>query len=282
MTAGVRNPAPVESGQPPRPRLRAGLASTLLTRKVGAPATAAAALVTIAALATATLLRPRSGYSSQLHLLGALALGTSTAVLVLLAAAAIVATVRKRRGRWAPPLRMVALAALAAALLLAAALQALHNASLEAAPARPAAAADFARWQQQVVPIVVSYIAAVRGDAAVLRHPPHDRVQTRRDQKLTREGAARLHHAATAVAAVGRTEFANSGLARLTRLLQTSLALAERGQAAVAAALALKRSSVPGRAALARARLDLRRSQQAMASFTLQANTLGGQLNAQQ
>lgn len=251
--------------------------STLLTRQVGAPLAAAAAIVTIAALATATVLRPRGGFTSTLHLLAALALGASAALLALLAATAVAAIVRGRRGRATPPLPLLALAALAAALLLAASLQALRTADSPTATAAPSpAASEFARWQQQVVPIVVSYITIVRADATLLRRPPRTRSHLLRAEQRVRAGATTLRHD---TAALAHLPSADPDLTRLSRRLRTALRLAQRGQAKATAALS--DAAAPRRSLLAQARRALRSSQQAMAVFTLKANMLGAQLNAQ-
>lgn len=266
-----------EPTQPPSAPPGAGFLSVLLTREVGAPLAAAVLVVVVAALATATALRPSAGFRSGLHLLGALALGASAAVLALLAAAALAAAARKRNGRQAPPMRMLALAGLAAALLLGASVQALRTGgSTSTAPARSAAAAGFARWQQRVVPIVVSYVSVVRADGSLLRSPPRTGQQTFRAEARARADAATLRNA---TATLARVPSADASLDRLTRRLRISLTLAQRGHAAAAAALAA--DAARRRSLLADARRALRNSQQAMAAFTLGANALGAQLNAQ-
>ncbi len=260
-----------------------GVLAALLTKRVGAPLVAAAAVVIVAALATATALRPARGFTSNLHLLGALGLGASASLLALLAAAALTVAARRRSGRQAPLLRAFALPMLAAALLLAASLQALRTAAAPSTAAvQSSAAADFARWQQQVVPIIVSYVSVVRGDAALLRKPPRTLAQQLQGRKHVNVGTSKLRRAAATLAAAARTTATDARLVRLTRQLQTSLALARQAQVALATALArTAEGQPPRRTLLAPARHDLRRSQQAMASVTLEANMLGGQLNAQ-
>lgn len=214
-------------------------------------------------------------------MLGALALGAAAALLALLTGAALVA-VRRRRSRGIPTLQALSVAALAASLLLAGAVQALRTpASPTTAPAQSAAAAAFARWQHRVVPVVVAYVSVVRADAALLRTLPGGRRQSLRAQTRAGAGAATLRRVHATLPPIARSVSRQPDLARLTRTLDTSLELAQQGQSSTVAALAARaHGQAAVRALLARARRTMRRSQQTMASFTLQANALGAQLNA--
>lgn len=241
--------------------------------------------VVVAALATATALRPRAGYTSTLHLLGALALGASAALLVLLALAALIAVLRRTVHLRGPLLRGVVLAALAAALLLAASVQALRTSAEPAlAPAQPAAAAAFSRWQQRVVPLVVAYVSVLRGDAALVRALPRTGRQAATARARLSAGAKTLRRLRPPAAPSQAATATEATLARLSGTLASSLRLARRGQAALAAGFAAMAAAPAARSAgrnlVAEAKRDLRNSQQAMAAFALEANALGAQLNA--
>lgn len=150
------------------------------------------------------------------------------------------------------------------------------------APAQSAAAAAFVGWQHRVVPVVVAYVSVVRTDVALLRTLPGSRRQALRAQTRAGAGAATLRRVHATLPPIARSVSHQPELARLTRTLDASLELAQQGQASAVAALAARaHGQAAVRALLARARRDMRRSQQAMASFTLRANALGTQLNAQ-
>lgn len=244
----------------------------------------AALAVVVAALATATALRPREGYTSSLHLLAALMIGASAVVLALLVLTTLVVSQKASRSR-APLLRRLTLTAVAAALLLAASVQALHAGATPQAAGSSAAAATFARWQRRVVPVVVAYASVIRADASLLRSLPRTRQRIAAAQTRVAAGARSLARLRPPPARAGRLSPDEPTLPQLTRLLNRSLGLARQGQAALAAGLAAlaaaPASRSAGRALIAESKRELRQSQQAMATFTVEANALGGRLNAQ-
>ena len=247
-------------------------------------------VVVIAALAVATVLRPRIGYATAPPLLGALALGAGLGVVSLLAAGLLTRLVFHRSGsfgraatRWPTAAVLVTLfvAAAAAPHVVAGVAGLTRGSGASRAPEQ----ADFRAWQQTVVPIVVSYTSAVTRDV-VFGHGLPRRHLHRLQTALTASGKT-LENLGHRLASSTR-RLRSAELARLTRLLQQALALGGQAQRTLSAAVAGE-VAPPAMTAARRARLkrlsasgvdQLRRSQATISAFSLQANRLGASLFA--
>ncbi len=142
----------------------------------GVRAVLLALVVALDAVAFATLLRPRHGYTSTHRLLIVLAVGAGAAVGALIVAGAAAAFRRRPdRSLWsattAVPTISIVLAAFVAAAVASQLVRAIRPAGSQSAPAA-AARADFQRWQATVVPIVVTWMHAIREDSAFLHGLP--------------------------------------------------------------------------------------------------------------
>lgn len=251
-------------------------------------------VVLVAALAFATLLRPRAGYASAQPLLFALALGAGLGVVSLVLIGAVARLARPGlRGRRSLRRSATAWPSMAIVVTIfvtsAAAPRVVHGISVLSrggGVSRSSQQAAFRTWQQLVVPIVVSYASAVGKDAVLVHGLPRGhlrrllRAVSASEAVLTRLGV-RLRSDAAQLPA--RPE-----LARLTTLLERSLASGQAAQRTLVVALgkALGVRSGAGRRAwlerlLAGGLAQLRRSQAAMFSFSLEANKLGASLFVQ-
>ncbi len=246
-----------------------------------------ALVVPLDAVAFATLLRPRHGYTSIHPLLVVLALGTGVGLAALTAVAAIVAIAanRARRSRislWdAMTVRKMAIV-LAIFVAAAVSSQLIRAIGPAATSQDNAAGADFRRWQEQVIPIVVTYTSALREDRVLIHGlPPAAGSELRQRVARSEQTLSRL---ARTVAAEAPQLPARPELRRLTGRLETALALAVQAQRsyslALAAAAHTTRRDVQVRRLATRGRAELQRSQMTMAAFSFDANNLGATLFA--
>ncbi len=251
--------------------------------------------VGVTALATATLLRPRAGYTSPQPLLGALSLGAGLGV-ASLGLVGLVAHIRSLDSLSFAALCRSATAWRSLGVVVfifvtsAIAPRIVHG--VDVLTQNPGASlaskqADFRRWQQVVVPIVVSYTSDLKTDGVFvhglpLEHPGQLLRALINSQRAVRHLRANLRLDSAQLPS--RPE-----LRHLTALLDRSLALGQQAQGRFRQAInyALRTS---GSAAALRGRakklvaLGLRQlgsSQSAMADFSFGANWLGGSLFAQ-
>lgn len=241
-------------------------------------------VIVVAALAFASLLRPRNGYAGAHRLVLMLAIGGGVALVVLIA----VAVVLRRRGDrslWSamtavPTLSFVLALFVAASAVPAAA----HWIRSSSAGSDSAAGTDFHRWQEAVVPIVVRWMDAVRMDNAFAHgFPKASAVAIGRRVHRSERTLNRLAHvlASDSSRLPQRPE-----LLQLTRRLEAALLLARQAQKNFALALAVARGSGAadnGRAArirrlVARGNEQVRRASAIMRAFSFTANDLGGSL----
>lgn len=247
-------------------------------------------VVAVAAVAFATLLRPRTGYTRIGPVLLASAAGGGLALAALLAAALVI---RHRHGATSLRRAMMAWPGMALVLLVfvgAAAVPRVVAATeglLEGTTSSNAVQqADFSRWQQTVAPLAGAYISAVRADAVFLPGLPLH--PSRRLLGAIRSTAARLVHLRQLLAEHAAHLPSRHGLSRFTNLLEQGLAFANRAQRPLllAAEAELGDADTVGanqrlRALRRRGLGQLRRSEAAMTAFSLGANKLGGSLFAQ-
>jgi hypothetical protein len=265
-----------------------------MTRKSprGGLAARGAALVVAAvldAVAFATVLRPRHGYTSAHGLLVALTQGVGVAFGALVIAGALTAVARRRHGSpWAamtaPRTLGIVLTVFVTAAVGSQIVRALRAEATQRASAT-AERADFRRWQAAVVPIVVRWMDTTRTDKVFVHGLP---------VTATAELPRRVHHSRQTLEALARSLAADSPrlpegpqLRRLTGQLATALAMAERAQSSYALALAAGQGVAPnGRASRARSLIErgnaeARRSLAIMETFSLDANQLGASLFVQ-
>ena len=247
-------------------------------------------VVGVAAMASATVLRPRAGYTRIGPVLVASAAGAGLAVAALVAAGLVN---RHRHGATSLRHAMIAWPGMALVLLIFVGVVAVPRivAGTErllegAASSKAVEQADFSRWQQTVAPLAGAYISAVRADAVFLPGLPLH--PTRRLLGAIRNTAARLAHLRELLAEHAARLPSSHGLSRFTNLLEQGLALANRAQRALllAAEAELSDADTAGadrrlRALRRRGLGQLRRSEAAMTAFSLGANKLGGSLFAQ-
>jgi hypothetical protein len=254
-----------------------------------ARAVASVLIVVLAAVAFATLLRPRNGYASTDRLLVVLVLGAASAVGALIIAGAA-ATLRRRgpdRSLWraVTSLRSMSfvLALFIAAAVASQVLHAIRPAS-GTAGASAAARGDFRRWQATAVPIMVQWMAAIRNDNAFVRGLP-DTAAGRLRQRVDRS-ARTLARLSRSLAAAAPRLPQRPNLRRLTQELEQALAAARRAQASYTFALAVANRAGGIRTAqqalirrlIARGNKDIRRSLATMTGVSLDANKLGASL----
>jgi len=250
-----------------------------------------ALVVALDAVAFATLLRPRHGYTSTHRLLIVLAVGSGAAVGALIVAGAAAAFRRRPdRSLWsattAVPTISFVLAAFIAAAVTSQLVRAIRPAGSHSASAA-AARADFQRWQATVVPIVVTWMHAIREDSAFLHGLPSTRETALRRVARSEQTFVRL---ARSLAADSPRLPQRPDLRRLTNQLQTALAIARRAQRTYALALAAAtRGGVARRlhgarirGLIARGNAEVQRSLAIMAAFSFDANKLGGSLFVEQ
>jgi len=248
--------------------------------------------VALDAVAFATLLRPRYGYTSTHRLLIVLAVGVGAAIAALLLAGAAAAFRRRRdRSLWSATTALPTISFVVAAFIAAAvASQIVRVIPTAGSQGRSASAAraDFQRWQATVVPIVVTWMHAVRADSAFAHGlPTTPETALRRRVARTEQTFARL---ARSLAADFPRLPQRPGLRRLTNQLQSALMVARRAQQTYALALAAApRGGVTGRLdrtrirrLIARGNAEAQRSLAIMAAFSFDANKLGGSLFVEQ
>ena len=241
-------------------------------------------VVVVAALAFATLLRPRNGYAGVHRLVPMLAIGGGLALAVLIA----VAVVLRRRGDrplWsamtAVPTLSFVLALFVAASVVPSAAHWIRSSSAESGSA---AGTDFRRWQEAVVPIVVRWMDAVRTDNAFAHGFPKASAgaigrRVHRSER-TLDGLARLL-ASDSPRLPQRPE-----LLRLTGRLEAAVLLAQHALRSFALALAMERDDAAApsgqvariRRLIAGGNAEVRRAAAIMRGFSLAANDLGGSL----
>ena len=248
-------------------------------------------VVALDAVAFATLLRPRHGYTSTQRLLIVLAVGAGAAVGALIVAGAAAAFLRRpERSLWsattAVPTISFVLAAFIAAAVASQLVRAIRPAGSQSAPAA-AARADFQRWQATVVPIVVTWMHAIREDSAFLHGLPSTPETALRRVARSEQTFVRL---ARSLAADSPRLPQRPDLRRLTNQLQTALAIARRAQRTYALALAAatrvgvarRLHEARIRRLIARGNAEAQRSLAIMAAFSFDANKLGGSLFVEQ
>jgi hypothetical protein len=258
-----------------------------------ARAVAFAFVVVLVAVAFATLLRPRNGYTSTDRLLVVLTLGAAAAVGALIIAGAA-ATLRRRRGDrslW-PAVTSLPSMSFVLALFIAAAVasQLLHaiRPASGSAGASAATRGDFRRWQATAVPIMVQWMDTIRNDGAFVHGlPPGAATRVRRRVDGSERTLVRL---AGSLAAAAPRLPQRPDLRRLTQQLETALAVAQRAQASYSLALAVASrdgsTRTPQRALIrrlvARGNGDIQRSLAIMTGVSPDANKLGASLSAEQ
>ena len=245
-----------------------------------------AATLALAAVAFAAALRPHNGYASLDRLLLMLAIGAAAALLAIIT----LGTVRHARGSLSPWSAMTSVSSLSfvLAVVIAAAVAppVVHVIRSRSAGNDSAARADFRKWQEAVVPVVVRWMDAVRTDKA-FRHglPKGPAVEVRRRVERSEQTLSRLARllAVEAPRLPQRPE-----LHRLTRRLEVALSLARQAGRNYALALAARRlSKTVGHGGAERARrlvvrgnAELRRAAAIMRAFAFAANDLGGALSS--
>lgn len=255
---------------------------------------AVCAVVIVASLSFATLLRPHAGYASAQSLLVALAVGAGLGVATLILVGFVVrvlvsdrcdrASLRQVMTAW--PSMAIVLIILVFAAAGPPVVRAIGVLAGGGGGSKASEQADFRRWQQTVVPIAVAYISAVGKDAVFAHGLPRIR-----DRGLltalnnSEKTLARLRQdlASNTARLPSRPE-----LERLTKLLERALTFGERAQQPLLlTAKGLMRGvrNAAGnmllRRLLARGFRHLQRSADAMAEFTGEANKLGGSLFVQ-
>jgi hypothetical protein len=247
-------------------------------------------VVALNAVAFATLLRPRHGYTSTHRLLIVLAVGAGAAVGALLLAGAGAAFRRRpERSLWSATAAVPTISFVLAVFIAAAVASQLVRAIRPAAGSQggasaTAARADFQRWQETVVPIVVQWMHTIREDSTFTHGLPStpERALRRRVER-SEQTFVRL---ARSLAADSPRLPQRPELRRLTNQLKTALAVARRAQRTYALALA---AATPGGVArrlhgariqrlIARGNAEAQRSLAIMAAFSFDANKLGGSL----
>jgi len=261
----------------------------------GARAAAFVLVVVLAAVAFATLLRPRTGYTSTDRLLVVLALGAGTAVGALIIAGAV-ATLRRRGGErsvWRAVTALPSMSFVLAIFIAAAAASQLVHAIRPAsgtpgAASAAAARADFRRLQATAVPIIVQWMDAVREDGAFAHGLPRAAAAgLGRRVDRSEHTLARL---ARSLAAAALRLPQRPDLRRLTAQLERALALARRAQRTFALVLAAATRvggaravrSAPIRQLIGRGNAEAQRSVAVMTAVSFEANKLGASLFVEQ
>lgn len=255
---------------------------------------AAIGVVAIAALAVATLLRPKAGYTHTPPMLIAIAAGAGLGAASLLLVGLVICIVvrdgaRRRTLRHAvtawPTMTIVLIVFVggAAGPRMARAVDVLVGG---AGSSQAAERTDFSRWQQTVAPVTAKYISAIRKDGVFLRGLP--RTLERGLPATLRDSARTLTHLHRLIADRAARLALNPELKRLTESLEQGLVSAERAQRPfllVAEGLRRGADSAAARGKLRQLRGQglgqLQRAQNAMQTFSLGANKLGASLFAQ-
>lgn len=249
-----------------------------------------AAAVVLEAIAFATVLRPRHGYTGAHGLLVALALGVGVALGASIIAGAATAAARRRpRSLWAATTRVSTLGVVLALFIAAAVgsrivLALRQHPQQQSVPSNPAARADLQRWQATVVPIVVRWMDAIRADRAFVHGLPTTAV---RELRLRVARSQRTFgQLARALAADSPRLPQRPALRRLTSELATALATAERAQTSYALAIgsashtgfARRGRATQIRLLVDRGNTETEQSTAIMYRFSLDANKLGASL----
>jgi len=260
-----------------------------LRRRAGVHATAFALAVMLDAVAFATVLRPRHGYTSTNRLLIVLAVGVGVALVALIVAGAAAAHARRRHKSLLAATTALPTLSFVLALFITAAVGSQIIGDVRppgGAHASPGARRDFQRWQATVVPIVVRWMDTIRTDRALVHGVPTSaggglRRQVDRSER-TLAGLVR----SLVAASPGLPQ--RLQLRQLTSQLETALAVARRAQRTYALALAAAAAAHGGvghkaRASRVRSLIDrgnaaAQRSVAIMAAFSVGANELGGSL----
>jgi hypothetical protein len=234
----------------------------------------------LGAVAFATALRPH-GYEQASGLALALLLGVAVLLAIFLVLRSLFGHLHPAHGS---RVRYLALAAALGLLVGGAAVRSLAGGT--GAGDRRAQLAqerqEFHRWTPTAVPLIVRYGDALRADAPLVRRP-----SARRPQAGLRARVERAERILLGLQRASGPLVASSpaDLRSLMPLLRRALALAVAAQRAYAAGLSRRaggmRRAAGGRgstALLRRGTRLLRSSDEAMAAFTLQVNTVGAQL----
>lgn len=250
------------------------------------------AVVVVAALAVATLLRPAAGYTTAQPLLLALALGAGLGAVSLLITGLLARAVRAGReahgSLWGTATGWPIIAIVVGAFVIAAAaphvVDGIVRLTRDQGASRAAEQSDFRDWQQVVVPIVLSYTSALQKDAAFSHGFPRRRL--RRLLGVLMGSQTKLEDLRRRLQSHTHGLRSRPELARLTASLDRSLALAQRAQRTLSEAVidalrrfgttATGRATVKGLAALGVSQLHS--SQAAAYAFSLEANKLGASL----
>jgi hypothetical protein len=239
----------------------------------------AAALGVSAALgatAFAIALSPR-GYQQGSRLAAALLLGLLVSLLLLFALNIFLTRRRRQAGGVVAYRAMVGVLVL---LLAAAGARALVSGRGVSGSGRAQAQQAFRRWTMQAVPLIVRYQDTLAADAPLLRRAPNRPVDPALVARIVR---ARRRLVALEPAIRQLVSATPGDLRPLMPLLTQAVALATAAQDQYATALAPdatgRRRLRPGsRALVRRGNGLLRRSQQAIQAFSLEVNSVGGQL----
>ncbi len=252
-----------------------------------------AAAVGLDAIAFATVLRPRHGYTSAHRLLVALAVGLGAALAASIIAGAGTAFAQRRpRSLWTGITALSTLGAVLALFIAAAAgsrlVLVLRPDSQRAAASTQAARTDFRRWQATVVPIAVRWMDAMRSQRPFRRGLPTTGINELR-RRVDRADRT-FGQLTRSLAADSRRLPQRPALRRLTSELTLALVIAQRAQASYERAIGSAshpRSTGPGRTRnigplVNRGNREATRSARIMYAFSLEANKLGASLFAQQ
>lgn len=245
-----------------------------------------AATLALAAVAFAAALRPHNGYASLDRLLLMLAIGAAAALLAIIT----LGTVLHARGSlplWSAMTSVSSLSIVLAVVIAAAvAPPVVHAIRARSAGNGSAARADFRRWQEAVVRVVVRWMDAVRTDKA-FRHglPKGPAVEVRR---RVEHSERTLSHLARSLAVEAPRLPQRAELQRLTKRLVAALSLARQAGRNYALALEARRPSKTvchggaeqARRLVVRGNAELRRAAAIMRAFAFAANDLGGALSS--
>lgn len=271
-----------------RPEMRGEMRRSSPRRSAGMRGAALVLAIVLDAVAFATVLRPRHGYTSTHGLLVALAVGVGVALgALIIAGAAAVFPRRRHRSLWEATTSLPTLSLVLAPFIVAAVgsqIVPALRASASKDASTTAERADFQRWQATIVPIVVTWMDTIRTDGAFTHGLPATAITELRSRvdrsERTLEGLAR------SLEADWPRLPQRPQLRRLTNQLETGLTVAERAQRTYTLALAAaayRGVARKGRASAVRTLIDrgneeAQQSLATMATFSLDANALGGSL----
>lgn len=285
MILSTKRPAPKPSDETTHPTGASGYSR-------GIRIVALTLTVAVSAVAFATIVRPRHGYSSAPTLLAALASGVGVAVGALALVAVVTAAARRReRSVWTAVTAAPTLGTVTALFVIVAAVSQLAPPlrTSNSQPASPRVArGDFQRWQTAVVPIAVSWMHAVRV-ARAFDHGIPDRGLIALRRRVIQAGRT-LDRLGRTLAADAPTLPQRPRLRRLTAELETAVAFARRAQqdyvqalttgGAVAGARPPSSRVARQRALINAGNAAIRESLSIMTTFSVQANGLGTSLFA--